>query len=116
MTNVCDKKMTFSDCEKAIISTAIKLAENKQGKKVVNSPNVKQMLKIVEGFIKKKKLLLYGGTAINALLPKQDKFYDFSTEIPDYDMYSPNALNDAKELADIFAKEGFENIEAKSKT
>ena len=37
-------------------------------------------------------------------LPLEDQFYDKDIEIPDYDFYSPNALDDAKELADIYYK------------
>merc|ERR1711871_731369 len=32
----------------------------------------------------------------------------------DYDFYSSNALNDAKELSDIYNKKGFESVEAKA--
>ncbi len=58
--------------------------------------------------------MCYGGTAINNILPKKDQFYDRDLEIPDYDFYSPNAMNDAKELADIYADAGFESVEARS--
>jgi hypothetical protein len=68
----------------------------------------------VENFIRNKKLICYGGTAINNILPKQDQFYNKDIEIPDYDFYSSNALNDAKELTDIYVKEGFIEVEAKS--
>jgi hypothetical protein len=47
-------------------------------------------------------------------LPKQDQFYNKDVEIPDYDFYSWNALNNAKELVDIYIKEGFVEVEAKS--
>ena len=65
------------------------------------------MVEIVENFLKSKRLLCYGGTAINNILPKQAQFYNKDYEIPDYDFYSPNALDDAKELADIYYKEGY---------
>ena len=58
-----------------------------------------------------RKLVCYGGTAINALLPPDDQFYDMSIELPDYDFFSPNALKDAKaegillELKDDESKE-----------
>jgi hypothetical protein len=80
----------------------------------VNSEEVKKMLKIVEDFIVRKKLVCYGGTAINDILPKSAQFYNRDLEIPDYDFYSPNALNDAKELADIYFKEGYTDVEAKA--
>jgi hypothetical protein len=48
------------------------------------------------------------------LLPKQDQFYNRDIEIPDLDFYSPNALQDAKELVDLYIKDGFVEVEAKS--
>ena len=36
--------------------------------------------------------MCYGGTAINNILPNYDKFYDTNFEIPDYDFFSPNAI------------------------
>ena len=114
MKNVCDKKMSFDDCELAILRTAVDHAEEKIGKRVVNSPEVKKMITILENFIKKKGEICYGGTAINALLPKEDQFYNTDVEIPDYDFFSPRALEDAKELADLYFKEGFSEVDAKS--
>jgi hypothetical protein len=64
--------------------------------------------------LRKKSLICYGGTAINNILPKQDQFYNTDIEIPDYDFYSSNALNDAKELVDIYIENGFQEVEAKS--
>jgi hypothetical protein len=47
-------------------------------------------------------------------LPKQDQFYNKDLEIPDYDFYSKNALNDAIELANIYADAGYLEVEAKA--
>ena len=65
-------------------------------------------------FIISKKLLCYGGTAINNILPKDAQFYNRDIEIPDYDFFSPNALEDAKELADIYYAAGYRETEAKA--
>lgn len=110
----CDKSMTFQECELAILRSAIDLAETKMGKRLVNTPEVQDMIQIVEDFLKKKSLICYGGVAIDALLPEQDKIYDKDMELSDYDFYSPNALEDAKELADIYAKKGYTEVEAKA--
>jgi hypothetical protein len=114
MKDICDKKMTFQDCELAILRQAIDKAEERQGRKTVNSPEIKRIINIVELFLRNKKLVCYGGTAINNILPKQDQFYNKDIEIPDYDFYSPNALQDAKELVDIYVDNGFQEVEAKS--
>ena len=111
---ICDKKMEFADCELAILRHAVDNAENKQGRQIISSPDIKKIITIVEKFIQTNKLLCYGGTAINNILPKQDQFYNKDIEIPDYDFYSPNALNDVKKLADIYLEEGFFEVEAKS--
>ena len=73
-----------------------------------------KIIEIVEEFIAKKRLICYGGTAINNILPKQVQFYDRSVEIPDYDFFSPNALKDAKELADLYYVRGYDEVEAKA--
>jgi hypothetical protein len=108
------KDLSFQDCELSILRMAVDKAEEKIGKRVVNSEEVQKIIKIVENFIKKKNLICYGGTAINNILPREDQFYNKEVEIPDYDFFTVNALEDAKELSDIYFKEGFTDVEAKS--
>ncbi|NBU99438.1 MAG: hypothetical protein EBS19_14730, partial [Spirochaetia bacterium] len=106
--------MSFADCEMAILRIQVDQAQEKMSKRVVNTPDIKKMIGIVEDFIKKKNLVCYGGISINALLPEDDKIYDEEIDLPDYDFFSPNALEDAKELADLYNKEGYGEVEAKS--
>jgi hypothetical protein len=75
---------------------------------------VEEMISVVEDFIKRKGAICYGGTAINNILPEEDQFYNKELEVPDYDFFSINALDDAKALADVYYKEGFTDVEAKS--
>jgi hypothetical protein len=112
--DICDKSMTFEECELAILRVATDKAEERVGKASVSSPEVKKIIEIVENFLRKKKLVAYGGTAINSILPKEDQFYNRDIELPDYDFFSPNAINDAKELCDIYVKAGFVEVEGKS--
>ena len=111
--NVC-KDLSFADCELAILRMAVDEAEEKMGRRVVNSDDVQKIIDIVEEFIRRKKLICYGGTAINNILPEEDRFYNKDVEVPDYDFFSQNALSEAKELADIYYKKGFLDVEAKS--
>jgi hypothetical protein len=106
--------MTFQDCELAILRIAIDKAEEKMGKRVVQSDDIKKIIIILENFIKRKNLIAYGGTAINNILPKEDQFYNKEVEVPDYDCFTMNGLNDAVELADLYFKEGFTDVEAKA--
>lgn len=110
----CSKKMSFEECELAILRQSIDLAQEKIGKRVVNSPEIQKMIRIVEDFLKRKNLICYGGQGINEELPEDDRFYNKEIDIPDYDFYTPNALADAKELADIYLKQGYTEVEAKS--
>jgi len=110
----CNSKMTLEEKEVAILRDAIDIAERRKGQKTTSDPDVKRIISILEDFLKKKKLVCYGGTAINNILPLEDQFYDKNIEIPDYDFYSPNAMEDAKELADIYYDAGFQEVEAKS--
>lgn len=110
----CNTKLTLEEKEVAILRDAIDIAEKRKGKKTVSDPDVKKIISILEEFLKKKRLVCYGGTAINNILPLDDQFYNKDIEIPDYDFYSPNALDDAVELADIYYDAGFQEVEAKA--
>ena len=73
---LCDRKMTFQECELTILRAAVDSVENIQGKKTAALPEIKEIMHIVEVFLKQKHLICYGGTAINNILPKQDQFYN----------------------------------------
>ena len=104
----------LSDDELTILRDAVDKVQKEASQEIVNSKEVKDIIKIVEEFISKKGLICYGGTAINNILPKHDQFYDKSLEIPDYDFFSHNALDHAKELADIYKSNGYTDVEAKA--
>ena len=110
----CSKELTFEECELAILRVNVDKMEKKQGKILVDSPEIQKILDILKSFISKKKLIIYGGTAINNILPATDRFYDYNYELPDYDFFSKNALEDSKELADLYTKKGFTSVEAKA--
>lgn len=80
-------------------------------KKIDYVDNIK-IFDITKKFIIKNNLVIYGGSAINSILKKSDKFYG-DDEIPDYDFYSDDAQRDAKNLCDLYAKNGYMYIEAK---
>jgi len=113
-SELCNDKMTFEECELTILRHSVDETTEIQGKRAVNSEDIKRMITILENFLMNKKLICYGGTAINNILPKSAQFYNRDVEIPDYDFFSKNALSDTKELSDIFFNEGFTDVEAKS--
>lgn len=110
----CDDTMKFEDCELAILRHAVDVSEEIKGRKLAQSDDVIKIVEIVEKFITSKGLICYGGTAINNILPKYAQFYNRDIEIPDYDFFSANAMDDALELADIYAAAGYEEVEAKA--
>ena len=104
----------IEDREIDLLRNAVDKIESRTGKKVAQSPEIKKIIGGVERFLREKKLVCYGGTAINSILPEKYRFYNNDIEVPDYDFYSPNALEDSKELADIFFKMGYNEVESKS--
>ena len=94
----CDKSMTFNDCELAILRSSVDLAQENIGKRNLNSPEIQEIIDIVETFLKRKNLICYGGTAINNILPKDEHFYNRDVEIPDYDFLKQTVVN-TKELS-----------------
>ena len=94
-----------------IVKLVANMAEEKYAIKM--TPKTFSIIKTVEEFIRKNNLICYGGMAINNILPKRDQFYS-NTEFPDYDFFSNDALKHAKELANIYYKAGYGNVEAKS--
>jgi hypothetical protein len=111
---ICDNAMTFQECEIAILRKAVDESEAVQGKRVATNEEVKKIISILEEFLKLKHVICYGGTAINNILPKDDQFYDKDIEVPDYDFYSSNAMDDAIELANIYHDSGYGEVEAKA--
>ncbi len=105
---------SFEEKELTILRNAVDKIQYNQKRDEVNSSEIKSIIGIVEEFIIKKKSICYGGSAINNILPDDDQFYDRNVDIPDYDFFSKNALHDAKKLADIFHKKGYNEVEAKA--
>ena len=104
----------YENRELELLKNAINIEAKKRGQRIAQNPVMKQIISVLEKFIHDKHLVCYGGTAINNILPPVDQFYNRDLEIPDYDFFSPNAMNDAKALADIYFRLGFSDVEAKA--
>jgi hypothetical protein len=87
--------------------------ELQNDKTAAANPLTKKSLSIVKEFLKTEKVMSYGGTAINNLLPPEERFYDPETTVPDYDFYSKNPQEDAMKLANQLAKADIINVEVK---
>jgi len=67
---------------------------------------------LIKDFIRARKLIIYGGTAIDyALRLKGSCIYpDDALAIPDLDFYSSNSIEDAYDLVDLLFKHGFTSV------
>ena len=93
-----------------MVRAAAKAAEAAQAAKV-DLTEGKALMAVVERFLRDRGRLLYGGFALNALLPKSKQFYDIAKELPDYDFLTPDPLADAVELMHRFVREGYTEVE-----
>lgn len=92
-----------------IINGAMKKKNEDMG---VSKAKVEQIMAIGVKFVKERKLIVYGGTAINELLLLKNKkmaIYD-ENDIPDWDMYTPQPMVDLIELCNRFYKAGFTDV------
>lgn len=87
--------------------------ELENNKKAAADPVVKASLSEVHDFLKDHRVMCYGGTAINNLLPAEDRFYDPVTDIPDYDFFSETPQEHAMLLANRLAQVGIKTVEVK---
>jgi len=74
--------------------------------------NTQTLMDDVGEFIKQQNLLLYGGFAINLLLPKSKRFYKEHT-VNDYDCFSKTAKKDAYELAQYLKNKKYKFIKVR---
>jgi hypothetical protein len=83
-------------------------------KKTASDPLIQTSLGVVEEFLKHHPVMCYGGTAINNLLPKKDRFYNPEFDIPDYDFFSKTPQEHATIIANKLSEKGIANIEVKA--
>jgi hypothetical protein len=95
------------------IEAVAKIAQDEIDKEAASDKSIRRAIGIVKKFIQSNRVICYGGTAINNLLPKEDQFYDFSMDIPDYDFFSENPQIHAMNLADELTQAGYKSVEVK---
>lgn len=95
------------------IEKVAEIAQEQLDREAAKDPLLKKALSIVETFIKTHRVMCYGGTAINNLLPVEDRFYNPDKDIPDYDFFSQTPQAHAAELADQLTHAGFKSVEVK---
>jgi len=106
-------KSTDTDSDafvKERLESVIEKAQDRIDREAAASPEIRFALDIVEEFLRRKKRVCYGGTAMNAQLPKEDQFYSSDRDLPDYDFFTPDIEQDTQELVNDLKKSGFEDV------
>jgi hypothetical protein len=104
------KTLSYNELIKSRLDNAVEKAEEILKYEASHNIELLQALNIVKQFIIRKKRVCYGGTAMNALLPKKDKFYDPNFDLPDYDFLTPDINQDVKDLVSDLRNAGFSEV------
>lgn len=93
---------------------ALEIAADQAGEIIkyesAHNPEIQYALDIITKFLRRKGRVCYGGTAINAILPRSLKFYDPQKDLPDYDFFTPNPESDIKEIVKDLQQAGFPEV------
>ena len=95
------------------LQSLIETIQTENDTRAASDPAVKLALETVEEFLRLHPVMCYGGTAINNLLPKEDRFYNPKTDIPDYDFFSKTPQEHAMMLANRLHEKGIKEVEVK---
>jgi len=92
------------------LKAAVEVAEETINYDTAHNPEILYALDVVKNFIKRKKRVCYGGTAINAILPTAMRFYNPDLDLPDYDFFTPDQDADIRDIVADLRKAGFNDI------
>lgn len=102
-----------ADALTKLIRAAAAEAADHQERFAAADTEARKIVDIMETFLRVKGRVVYGGAAINAHMPADQKFYDPAVNLPDYDFLTPDPLQDCADLIVSFQEEGFTDVEAK---
>jgi hypothetical protein len=92
------------------LTSAVDKATERMKYETAHDPELMKALKVVEHFLRTKKRVCYGGTAMNEILPPSKQFYNPELDMPDYDFFTPEMDEDIEDLVALLRKEGFTEI------
>ena len=98
---------------KTRLASAIERAETKIGYEMAHDPDLLEALNTVRNFLKSKKRVCYGGTAMNAILPPEKQFYNTEIDLPDYDFFTPEPEEDVEDIVRMLKSAGVKNVHHK---
>lgn len=95
------------------IAEIVKDLETENNRVAAKDPGTVTSLAVVKNFLKNHRVLCYGGTAINNLLPKKDQFYNPEEDVPDYDFFSKTPQAHSVIIANQLIAKGIAAVEVK---
>jgi len=95
------------------IAEIVKDLETENNRVAAKDPGTVTSLAVVKNFLKNHRVLCYGGTAINNLLPKEDQFYNPEEDVPDYDFFSKTPQAHSVIIANQLRAKGIAAVEVK---
>ena len=95
------------------IAKVVKDLESENNRVAAKDPGTVTSLAVVKNFLKTHRVLCYGGTAINNLLPKKDQFYNPEEDVPDYDFFSKTPQAHSVIIANQLRAKGIASVEVK---
>ena len=81
---------TIENKEILMINNYIEKANKRNMIITIKKPLTKSIFAVIKHYIKHNDVCVYGGTAINNILPKGSQFYDEKIDMPDYDFFVPD--------------------------
>jgi hypothetical protein len=92
------------------LEKAVEAAAERQAFESAHDEELLKALDIVANFIRKRKRVCYGGTAMNMILSPSKRFYDPNVDLPDYDFYTPALDEDVEEIVRDLKAAGFKEV------
>ena len=92
------------------LTSAVDKATERNKYETAHNTELTRALKVVEIFLRRKRRVCYGGTAMNAILPKNKQFYNPELDLPDYDFFTPEMDDDIEDIVAMLRKAGFQEI------
>jgi hypothetical protein len=92
------------------LGKAVEIATERMKYESAHNEDLLGALRIVEDFIRRKKRVCYGGTAMNMILPQNKRFYNPELDLPDYDFYTPDLESDVEGIVHDLKAAGYKDV------
>ena len=92
------------------LETAVQAAEGRIAYENAHNEKLLLALDTIRLFLKEKKRVCYGGTAMNAILPRNLQFYNPEIDLPDYDFFTPDIEADIDIIVKKLRDAGFDDV------